>query len=569
MKFSRISLFTALLAAFAALQASRSMADVRGVPASDGRLLRPVQIASRGISLQNALALFAKETGVSLHADSAHAGFQNILFARRLPLRNMMIALAWANRMTWRKQGTGYLLTQTPAQKAVEQAAVNHLHRMHFFYRQAQIASFTAAVQHYLANQQPASPAWQMLNAMDAPTLQALETAGIKTMSVIPVGGNAHTFRNYLFGMTHYSHFPAFLRQDLARYASGQNPAAAQHVPALPVRPPFLNMTTLPTCTYGFYFYNGSLNFAAATNSNAQIWWSSFPLAHRAFIPGYDINDNDSDPNVVKLLPKDHFDQTEPLPPRLLQPTLHFTTSQYLPDLMQQFHTTTGHAVICTRFVNSLATRYQGLLTFHNKFTLPDAIQEVDRAFGYHSAWFGGMLVSRTTDPGRNIYNEPPAGLLRRMDAFARGRGYLSLPDIKRLGMLHYRQWTNLWWHAVAAEVFHIPYSIIGPAWRAPFMRLLGLLTPSQLAAAESARGLPASSLNAAQRLQLILAADMGPRPAHPVPVSPGMQPGLHVHIIGTAQHVKFIQFTAAYPYLGKLRVTHWMFTAKMGEGNL
>lgn len=408
-----------------------------------------------------------------------------------------------------------------------------------------------------------------MLNAMDSPTLLALESEGIKKMSVIPAGGNAYTFRNYLFGMTHYSRLPAFLQESLKHYASHQNPATAQNKPGLPTRPSFLNLTTLPKCTFGFYFYNGILNFAIASNNNAQIWWSSFPLAHRAYIPGYDINDDDSDPNVVKLLPWARFDLMDPLPAHLLQPSLHFTTSQYLPDLMQQFHTTTGHAVICTRFVNSLATRYRGLLTFYNKFTLPDAIREVDRAFGYNSAWFGGMLVSRTTDPGSNIYNEPPAGLLQRMDAFARGKGYLSLVDIQKLGMLDYTKWTNLWWHAVAAEVYHIPSFIIGPAWRASFMRLFGLLTPSQLTAAESAKGLPASSLNASQRQELILATDIGPRPEHPLPVPAGMQPGLHVHIIGTAQHVKFIQFTAAYSYLGKLRVTHWTFVSKMGQGNL
>lgn len=94
MKFTLISLVPALFAALSALQSPHCIADVRGVPTSDVRLQKTVQIASRGISLQNALALFTKETGVTLHVDSAHAGFQNILFAHDLSLRNMMIALA-------------------------------------------------------------------------------------------------------------------------------------------------------------------------------------------------------------------------------------------------------------------------------------------------------------------------------------------------------------------------------------------------------------------------------------------------------------------------------------------
>ena len=68
--------------------------------------------------------------------------------------------------------------------------------------------------------------------------------------------------------------------------------------------------------------------------------------------------------------------------------------------------------------------------------------------------------------------------------------------------------------------------------------------------------------------MQLILATDMGPLPLHPAPVPAGLQPGFYLHIKGTAASVKTIQFTAAYSYLGKLRVPP-TFTAKMGQNYL
>ncbi len=559
--------FIAVCSLLASLAAGQCTASQRGVPSTDPRLLHPITIASRGMSLQAALRRLSHESLVALSVDGAHRGFENILFAHNLPLRNMMIAMAWANRMTWQRMGTGYLLTQTPGQKAVETAAVWHAHTRRLFYREAQINSFTTAVQRFVAKPQPTNPAWQMLTEMDAPTLAALESLGDNTMAVFPAGGTAHTFRNYLFGLTRYRSLPVEVRHELAKYIVWEHRSISSdlHFPL----PAFLSAPSLPDNNFGFFTYNGFLNFATTTGGNGHVWWGPDALAARKPIAGYDINNDDSDPQVVRLLPKARFDQVEQVPERLLRPSLHFTTSQYLPDLMQQFHLTTGAAVVCTRFVNSLATRYQGLLTYHNKFTLPDAIQEVDRAFGYHSAWFGGMLVSRTTDPGRDIYNEPPAGLMGRMAAFAIGKGPLSLADIQRLGRLDYRQRTNLWWYAVAAKDFHTTGYIIGPTWRVHFMDLLGSLTPAQLASAEGATGIPAKQLTAAQRMQLILATDMGTLPLHPKPVPAGLQPGFYVHVTGTPASVKTIQFIAAYPYLGKLRATRWTFQAKMGQNDL
>ncbi len=552
---------------FISCGASHCAASQRGVPASDQRLIQPITIASRGMSLQTALSLFSRDTHVALGVDSAHQGFKDILFANNLPLRNMMIALAWANRMTWQKQGNGYLLTQTPGQKAVETAAVWHAHTRRLFYRHAQISLFTAAVQQFVAGPQPANPAWQMLNAMDASTLMALESLGDNTMAVFSAGGTARTFRNYLFGLTPYGSLPDNVQRELTNYIIWQHSSISKdlHFPL----PGYLTAASLPSDTFGFFTYNGFLNFAIATGGSGHLWWGPNSLAARKPIPGYDINNDDSDPRVVKLLPKARFDQVDALPKRLLRPSLHFTTSQNLADLMQQMHTTTGAAVICTRFVNSLSTRYQGLLTYRSKFTLPDAINEVDRAFGYHSAWFGGMLVSRTTDPGSNIYNEPPAGLLTRLSTFALGKGPLSLVDIQRLGNLDYQQRTNLWWYGAAQRAFHRSGYIIGPNWRSHFMKLFASLKPAQLAAAESPAGIPAKQLTAAQRIQLILATDMGPLPLHPKPVPAGLKPGLYVHINGTPAAVRTIQFIAAYPYLGKLRVTPWTFIAKMGQNYL
>ncbi len=558
---------TAVFSLLVSLAAGQCTASRRGVPASDQRLLQPITIASRGMSLQTALRLFSQQTHVALSIDSAHRGFENILFAHNLPLRNMMIAVAWANRMTWQKKGTGYLLTQSPGEKAVETAAVWHAHTRQLFFRQAQISSFTTAVQQFIAEPQPTNPAWQMLNAMDAPTLAALESLGDNTMAVFSAGGTARTFRNYLFGLTPCRSLPVNVQNELANYIVWQHRSITKdlHFPL----PAFLTAPSLSSDTFGFFTYNGFLNFAIATGGNGHVWWGPDPLAARKPISGYDINNDDSDPQVVKLLPKARFDQVEPIPARLQRPSLHFTTSQYLPDLMQQFHLTTGAAVVCTRFVNSLSTRYQGLLTYHDEFTLPDAIQEVDRAFGYHSAWFGGMLVNRTTDPGRDIYNEPPAGLMGRMAAFAIGKGPLSLADVQSLGRLDYRQRTNLWWYVVAAKDFHTTGYKIGPNWRAAFMKLFGSLTEAQLVAAESPAGIPAKQLTAAQRMQLILATDLGPLPLHPAPVPVGPQAGFYVHVVGAPSSLKAIQFTAAYPYLGKLRVTPWIFTAKMGQNYL
>ncbi len=442
---------------------------------------------------------------------------------------------------------------------------------------------YLAAIQQFLAKNNLHNPATVFLNSMDSDTLNALASTANRQLAAFPAGGTAYTFRNYLFGITRYKDLPPDDQTLIAKYFGFWKAESHKQIKQIEKHLHLKikktgggqraqqenNSLQFAHDDFGFYTQDGQLYLAQVTPNNSSVWWPDNSVAQRKFLPGYDINDDDTDPRVVKLLPRAHFDLAEPLPARLSRPSLVLKTSQYLPHLMQQLYHGTGAAVICTRFVNSLDTRIRGLWTFEDKFPLTEAVRELDRAFGYHSAWFGGMLVSRTTDPGTNILNEPPAGLAGRMAKFALGKGPMSLADVKILGGLTHNQWTNLWWHAVAEKAFHRSGYVIGPNWRAPFMKLFASLSNTQLAAAESQAGLPAKLLTPAQRLQLILATDMGPLPIHPAPEPQNLQQGLYLRIQGTPASVKSIQFTAAYPYLGKLRVTPWKFAAKMGQNYL
>ncbi len=535
----------------------------RGVPTNDRRLLTPVTIVARSITLRNALAQMSAQSHVELTVQKSQAGFHDILLAHSLPLRNMMIGIAWANRMTWSPTGSGYQLAQTTQQKAVQADELRQARMRLTFYNTALAIDYRTAINHFISVGDTHNPATSFLRSMDADTLSALASTANRHLEAFPAGGTAYTFRNYLFGITRYHDLPTADKVQICNYfrywktrENESNPRSGQ-----PGR--------LDREDFGLYTQGGQLYLALVEPNNSAVWWPDDSIAQRKFLAGYDINDDDTDPRVVKLLPKAHFDLTEPLPARLTHPTLVLKTSQYLPNLMVQLYHATGAPVICTRFVNSMHTRIQGLWTFEDKFPLTEAVREVDRAFGYHSAWFGGMLVSRTTDPGPNILNEPPANLVTRMAAFALDKGPMSLNDVHILALMTHKQWLDLWWHAVAEKAFHREDYIIGPNWRAAFMKLFGSLTTEQLAAAESPAGIPAKQLTAAQRIQLILATDMGPLPLHPKPVPAGLKPGLYVHINGTPAAVRTIQFIAAYPYLGKLRVTPWTFIAKMGQNYL
>ncbi len=536
-------------------------ATSRGVPSADKRLIKQVHIASSNSSLASTAAALSTQTGVQLTVDSRHRGLRDIIYASNIPARNVMIALAWAHHMTWRKLGSGYLLTQTTLQQNTEKLQVDRIVQRRALYTRLAAGAIANSLETFVMKNQEGNPVSDLIHDMDANTYNALCLMGTRQMAAYPVGGSAHIFRNYLFGVMTFRQLAAatgITTSKLYKFLVSH----ALRVPA------FITPRTISGLTYGIFVYDGIVNFAVISHGNTNIWWTT-PIAMRKYIPNFDINDDDTDPQVVKLLPHAHFDLTDPLPARFTKPCLHFTTSQYLPTLIKEFHTTTGATVICTRFINSIRTRVQGLLTYHDKFRLADAVGEVDRAFGYHSAWFGGMLVSRTTDPGANILNEPPAGIVTRMAKLSLGKGPMSLVDIRSLAALTHQQWTNLWWNAVAEKAFHQRGYSNGPRWRVAFMKLFGSLTAAQLTAAKSHAGIPAKQLTAAQRMQLILATDMGPLPLHPKPVSAGLQPGFYVHINGTPASVKTIQFIAAYPYLGKLRVTPWTFQAKMGQNDL
>ena len=535
----------------------------RGVPSNDRRLLTPVTIVARTITLRDALALMSAQSHVELSVQKNQAGFHDILIAHRLPLRNMMIGIAWANRMTWTPTGAGYRLAQTAQQWAMQTDAIEQTKRQSAFFAQTLSQSYLASIQRFIAKDDRHNPATFFLDAMDADTLNALASTANRQLPAFPAGGNANFFRNYLFGITRFTDLSHANQRLIENYFGGQRTVMGT-VPSLVKRQAqFVNED------FGLYTQDGQLYLAVIGPHNGAIWWPNNYVADRKYLVGYDINDDDTDPRVVKLLPKAHFDLTEPLPARLAHPTLVLKTSQYLPNLMSQLYHTTGAAVICTRFLNSLHTRIQGLWTFEDKFPLTEAVREVDRAFGYHSAWFGGMLVSRTTDPGPNILNEPPAGLVTRMASFSLGKAPMSQNDLQLLADMNHEQWVDLWHFAVANKAFHVNGYEIGPNWRAAFMKLFGSLTTAQLVAAASPAGIPANQLTAAQRMQLILATDMGALPPHPAPVPAGLQAGFYVHVSGTPASVKAIRFIAAYPYLGKLRVTPWIFTAKMGQNYL
>ena len=535
----------------------------RGVPANDRRLLSPVTIVERSITLQQALARMSAQAHVELTVQKNQAGFHDILLAHRIPLRNIMVGLAWANRMTWTPKGKGYRLAQTAQQRAMQNDAIAQSKRQSEFFAQTLAQSYLASIQRFIAKDDLHNPATTFLSAMDAATLNALASTANRQLPAFPAGGNANYFRNYLFGITKFTDLSRADQTLIENYFSGQRTVMGTVPSLVKSRAQFLNEG------FGLYTQDGQLYLAVIGPHNGSVWWPNNYVAHRKYLVGYDINNDDTDPRVVKLLPRAHFDLTEPLPARLAQPTLTLKTSQYLPNLMAQLYHATGAAIICTRFVNSLNTRIQGLWTFEDKFPLTEAVREVDRAFGYHSAWFGGMLVSRTTDPGPNILKEPPAGLVTRMANFSLGKGPMSLSDLRLLTAMNHDEWVDLWHFAVGNKAFHVNGYVIGPNWRAAFMKLFGSLTPAQLATAEGATGIRAQQLTAAQRMQLILATDMGTLPLHPKPVPAGLQPGFYVHINGTPASVKTIQFIAAYTYLGKLRVTPWTFQAKMGQNYL
>ncbi len=531
-------------------------ATSRGVPDTDRRLIKQVHIASSNSSLASTATALSTQTGVPLTVDKSHKGLHDIIYASHIPARNVMIAIAWAHHMTWRKLGHGYILTQTTLQQKTEMLQVDRVAQRRALYTRLAAGAIANALETFVMKNQAGNPVSDLIHDMDTATFNALCLMGTRQMAAYPVGGSAHVFRNYLFGVMTFRQLAAVTGMTTAKLYK----FLVSHAIRVPA---FIAPRTISELTYGIFVYDGIVNFAVISHGNTNIWWTT-PIAMRKYITNFDINDNDTDPQVVKLLPHAHFDLTEPLPERLTEPSLHFTTSQYLPTLMKEFHTATGATVVCTRFINSIATRVQGLLTYHDKFALPDAVGEVDRAFGYHSAWFGGMLVSRTTDPGPNIAYEPPLGLVTRMAKFAEGKGSMSMNDVRSLADMTHPAWTNLWSHAVAEKVFHSNGADIGPKWRVAFMKLFASLKPAQLAAAESPAGIPASQLSATQLTQLILATDMGPLPVHPRVVPTGLHAGFHVHVIGTNRAVKTIHFIAAYPYLGKLRVTPWNFIAKM-----
>jgi hypothetical protein len=106
-------------------------ATSRGVPSTDKRLIKQFHIASSNSSLANTAAALSTQTGVPLTVDKSHRGLRDIIYASHVPARNVMIAVAWAHHLTWRRLGTGYLLTQTAAQEKTEKLQIDAAREHH------------------------------------------------------------------------------------------------------------------------------------------------------------------------------------------------------------------------------------------------------------------------------------------------------------------------------------------------------------------------------------------------------------------------------------------------------
>lgn len=518
-----------LLADPSALQsAEKADAPVALSAQQDARLNTPLTLHIFCDTVADVLKQASALTDVSIQADTDLANRHVFLQVEKLSLLKFMEGLAWTVRGSWRRVGKAdqpryvlYLTNEERAREAIQLADAKRFQEN--LYRSIRDAELQALQQ--VMRDQPKSPLCQMIMGLTQEELEAVAGLSTSSLPMIVVGGDNYLY-NHIFGATPISSLPVDMQQKLLFTDVVPRGGAA---------------VDWGKAYLGLMAVNGAVGLCVIT-PNGQVGGHIGGGIFYGSVPGAaNIPDpyGDSDPETNAVLGQATVEFDEALPARFQTPFLTFPPRldrMFLPHILLRIHQQSGLPLFCDDFAASRLCRFPHLLTDEEHYTILEALSETAKAFGHQFLYHQGMLLGRTVVLGRDLRDEPPEPLRKRLCLWKTKQEALDLPDLQQLGQLSANQWYYLWdqrvaeslqastqadWSGVAMLVAE------GPLWNLTVLHLLASLSPSQLQEAKSAEGLPYERLTKAQRSQLALAVDVG------LPTFPAKRKaGLYLHAL-------------------------------------
>ncbi len=484
----------------------------------DARLNAPVAVQAKGQSLQDVMQTVAKTSGVSLRVDETIAQRSIHVFAARLPLRNLMRAIADVMQLSWRvveaksESGGGaaaYELYQTPQQKNLEVERMAASERAEARAQTAKREALLAAMREAAAARRADKPSvsdllagWSAQQAERAADLAAEPTGPISSSD------QSH-FHSHLIYTTPFASLPPDVQASVGAMIgrpefSPATPGAPHFAPALE------NAGDLANSQVGIIAADGGVRLGVVGPDGKDVWVSPTDVIQRATLPDIDTGD-DADAELAAMLASGRILDLGGVPDSARRKPLRFSASmgrRQLADALERVAQQTGLAIVSDAYVYSAQTPYGWLLTDKDEYALDAALAQIARAFAHRFLYQNGVLQAQTLTLGTDLRAEPPAALLTRLRALTKAKQNIRLSDYLTLGRLSRLQVDTAYTRQLPGVGQYT--ALLTALHEYDLLHLYALLTEKQRTQAESVEGVALRELKGQAGKAFALLADIG-----------------------------------------------------------
>ncbi len=497
----------------------------------DTRLAVPVTLAAPSTTLQQCLEELTKSSGVHLTTADAIRTRRVSAFAAKLPLHDLMTALARVFGFSWRiatpaaghastaatnaanaanpaaavtvsqaAAPVGYELYPSNETRLIERAAMRASEEREQRDLKAKSDATLAALNASLAAQSKDKPSFaDMLGDLSASQLQRLaDRAAPDDVDVLIAANNSYMHDHLLFARPFSSLKPATQQSLLAQLSQ---PRADSRGPL----PPYPDLSGRQV---GFVAMNGDVRLAIV-NADGRDLNTTHLDAHRQGLRGIDTNDGSS--AEVNQAVDDNMVSLNGLAGAKREKRLRFAgilQRNSLAAVLESVARQTGISIVSDDYFSSRFTPYDWLLTDRDEYTLPQALDQIARAFAHRIRYEDGVLRVTTVTPGLDLRGEPPDEAITHMRKIAARKLPMTLDDYLLLGGLTRLQCRMM----PAAVAYGETQAAVQTNMQQlyPVLHLVSLLSAAQRRQAEQAGGLRSADLRAQARQAFDMLTDRG-----------------------------------------------------------
>ncbi len=421
------------------------------------------------------------------------------ILCNHTPAASILSALAWATRGRWVRLKTGGICLQPDSGTlALEQNQIQERKtwiRNRVWKREATIQRNVDAA----PRDSIVATIWQSLS-------QEQQKAVIGT-AVLHVGASGADFtqlRKNIIGDVHYDSLSPELQETVKEQLGGML-ALGNMTPR----------TNLSSFTLGFCWSTSQLNVGGYTHGHKGWVSGTMPLLQSnsaTFLLGKDgaliasdgCNAEREKARVDLFTPYSHGRWTSTF---VVPQNIDFNPAP-IDTVLQLIYKKTHVPIVSDGYMGP-QLEYPFSFLAGKLYTLQSILLPLARSTGHHIILFQDVLALRTLTLGRDLLAEPPATLLTKYLAWVKGKAHLTLKDFEKLSSL-----SNDAFHGIAArtlEITHVQSQNIG--WPVSMRAFLRRLTVAQWKQAQTANGLPLSSMSPIEQRTFLLTALMGARP--------------------------------------------------------